>query len=86
MTAEASEAKKYSTSLFSNGWNSEVDAERLITGISLDPCGLCSKYQSMQIERNKKLVNKVWHIIKKKDLTMIGIFKIHSLNIVKYFF
>lgn len=35
MTALASEAKKYSTSLSSRGWNSEVESERgIIAGIS----------------------------------------------------
>lgn len=39
--AEASEAKKYSTSLSSNGENSEVESERESTGTSR-PCSLCS--------------------------------------------
>lgn len=37
ITAEASEAKKYSTSLFSSGWNSEVEADLGIKGISPGP-------------------------------------------------
>lgn len=43
MTAEASDAKKYSTSLSSKGWNSEVDSVLGSMGSSLRPCGLCSK-------------------------------------------
>lgn len=44
MTAEASDAKKYSTSLSSNGMNSEVLSDLGITGISARPkrCGRCS--------------------------------------------
>lgn len=42
MTAEASDAKKYSISLSSSGWNSEVESERGNTGISPRPWGLCS--------------------------------------------
>lgn len=44
MTADASDAKKYSTSLSSSGMNSDVLSDRGISGTSRGPCGRCSNH------------------------------------------
>lgn len=52
MTAEASDAKKYSISLSSSGWNSEVESERGNTGISPRPWGLCSIWTTTEARKH----------------------------------
>lgn len=60
ITALASDAKKYSTSLSSSGWNSDVDSVRGINGTSrplvMPPCGRCSV-------QGKSIIDLISHLI-----------------------